>query len=372
MQHTRVRYITALFVSTLIMRCGGLGAQRLGTPAGQECLEEQQEDRRYGATAERPPRKIVLAFLGFVGHKNCLRDIQAAFERIDIEFISASPEDPRLHSRWECCAQLDACTMQCCERHLGLGSIQSQVRAAQAILQHERITDKDQVTLLGHSQGGLSAVEFYRQLGERYSIKGIVTMTAPLQGVELIASLRSCETMCAAISMASSEDSCQRTIAYCCACCLPGCIAPLFNYGCGPCCCAGITDMAPNSRQLRLLRGAYAQMSAKGVPLLAITAQCPAAEDMEGLPHGAQGTMLLLSGTQGEPNDGLVATRHQVPPTTVQPELYARSQYDANHGVADVANHPRIFSHPEAINRVVTFCQQQLESIGAEEARKLR
>ena len=308
-------------------------------------------------TSERPPRRVLLTFLGFHGHENCFDNIRNALhDGINregpiqgIECIEASPQTFKGHGCCNVCQSLDACYMQSFNVHLGLGAITGQARAVASMLDNHGITDRDEIILLGHSQGGLIGIECWDQLREKYNIKGMVTMSTPLQGVSLISSLEDVDLIHQANLLTESED-CMCCSTYC----FPYCIVPCFKK-LGGCCCAGLTDMAPDSPLLRKHREeVYPKMNTQGVPFLAIQAQQFSAISA---PSFRRRRDLLLSGSHTMYNDGLIATECQIPPGDHWPQLQVVTLW-ANHGVETIRGYPRVFSHPSAQEAINRFCHR--------------
>jgi len=308
-------------------------------------------------TSERPPRRILLTFLGFHGHEDCFDNLRNALQDginqvrpvQGIECIEASPRTFREHGFCNVCQSLDACYMQSFNVHLGLGAITRQAQAVSSILGSHGITDKDEIILLGHSQGGLRGIECWDQLHEEYNIKGIITMSTPLQGVSLISSLGDVEMMHQANLLTESED-CMCCSTYC----FPYCIVPCFKK-LGGYCCAGLTDMDPDSPLLRRHREeVYQRMNTEGVPFLAIRAQQFSANSS---PSYRRRIDFLLSGSDTMYNDSLIATRCQIPPGDGWPQLQVLNLW-ANHGLRVMRGYPKVFNHSSAQEAINQFCHR--------------
>ena len=299
-------------------------------------------------------RKVCVAFSAFSGHENCYKLIGKALEALGFKFFHASPTSPDSYSWSEVHAKLDGYLRQNCKRHLGLGSIKGQVLAANKAL--EEMLQKEgghrsqyQLILLGHCEGGDAAVEFYKEFCEIYNIQGVITITAPLQGLPCTKTVGSPQMLQEALAYDEEKGPYSCCLAWALCCCLMPCLKL-----CSPCCCKAFADLTPNSSLLVQHQQIYQKMQEDKLPFLAIVAQCPAPEFFQSSLFGKQGTKHLLGGGANVPSDNLIPTQSQVPPSVWQ-QLEIK-EVKAEHGIFNIPEHPRVFRHPEAIKAIEEFC----------------
>jgi pimeloyl-ACP methyl ester carboxylesterase len=343
-------HTTRFFFCTILLLLCLWGTSCSQHGGGLQMVGEEEKE----ASTSNAKRKVVVTFLGMHGETSCFSRVNSALSQEDVTCIDASPQAAREHQGL--CAKLDGYCMQTRNVHLGLGATRKQAEAAEERLRTVLGKD-DEVVLCAHSQGGLVAVSFWELFHERYNIKGIVTMAAPLQGAAMMEPLSSYSTMKA---MAYEQPCCtpKGIAARLLACCVPGCVWPSFKL-CGCCCCAGVADMEPGSSLLRSQEDVYEQMAAQKLPFLNLTASSPAPDCFASFPFGKQGTKDIIGGGRGKESDNLLGTEKECLPIPLWHQAEER-EIAADHGVANVPGHPRIFSHRQAVNHVVAFCKKNM------------
>ena len=121
--------------------------------------------------------------------------------------------------------------------------------------------------------------------------------------------------------------------------------------------------MEPGSSLLRNQKHVYAQMAAKELPFLNLTASSPAPAYFASSPFGMQGTKDIIGGGKGKASDNLLGTEKEFLPITPWRQVM-EIEIAADHGMASIPGYPRIFSHHYAVREIVAFCKQNLKEEG--------
>lgn len=320
--------------------------------------DESPQGISYNENTNISKEKMIITFLGVNGHESCFEAIHEELEKNGINYLAGSPN---MHSEFNvlnnCCAKVDGFYMEKYKTHLGLGALVNQACAAEQRLR-SAIIGKE-IILCGHSQGGLVAIEFWKKFNHVYDIKGIITISSPLQGASIIKSLSS-SSLYSIIE--DNERTCCNT---CLSCMMPSCVAPIFK--CCSCCCKGILDLAPDSELINSHRNAYRQMADLNLPFLNIISDCPGIpDDFNYSPFGKKSTKNIVGGGKNKKSDNLLSVLDQ---QLLQSWINLKEiVVHADHGMFDVRReegniihynnrlYPRVFSSDDVIRSVVEFC----------------
>ena len=212
-------YAILLFLCLMSTNCSPSYLAPMGVNFSQEYASEKTPCSIKTGTPKGTSRKIVLTFLGLYGNKNCFEALHERLQEQGFECIEASPQSPNKYSiRSNPYAKLDGFYRQKYDTYLGLGPITSQVRATPPCILRgkngEVVEESDKIVLLGHSQGGLRAVEFWDKFHDQYNIQGIITLATPLQGVAMMKTLSSFKEMYA-IAAEQPFCTCKNGFAHC-------------------------------------------------------------------------------------------------------------------------------------------------------------
>ena len=124
--------------------------------------------------------------------------------------------------------------------------------------------------------------------------------------------------------------------------------------------------MEPKSKFIGDLEAAVLQkMKNKKIPWLNIIASCPTPDCFAGFPFGKEGTKHLMGGGKDKASDNLIGMEEQSSP--VKYLQLQEEHVGADHGLFDVPEYPRVFSHPEAVKKIVDFCTNHFTTVKRDE-----
>lgn len=312
--------------------------------------------QKYLSTTDRRKyvKPTIVTFLGFSGHKNCMSSIANSVRSNGFQHIEASPKHPQDYNFFRnFFAKIDAYNMKDSSMHIGLGSVRSQAIAAEKRLS-KKISSQIPIVLCGHSQGGLIAIEFWRKFGKNYNIKGIVTITSPLQGASIFKSLASYKILKHASDQSEKNKKTSKIVALT----IPFFLFPIFKF-LSYVFCPSIHDLLLSKKLKERRERIYRALKGARMPFLNIVATCPAPPSFRNLTFGSIGTKEIIGGGIGSKSDNVLGLTDQLMP--IKWDEMEEIQVEADHGLYHIAGYDKVFLHPRTIDSISKFCNKWLK-----------
>lgn len=294
---------------------------------------------------------IVVTFLGFMGHICCMNSIRDILSKNKIKTIEASVDNPdNFNFFFEFYSKIDGYSMYKNSVHLGLGKVKNQVSSIFKIIK-DKIDKKIPIILCGHSQGGLLAFEFYKKYHDFFNIKGIICMSAPINGVTFLENLQNAKLL---KNIFSKEKSFfKRNI-------LPYTISKfyfpitkfflkLFN--------TTINDFLKSKKNIKRNFEYFSLFKRNNLPVLNISAYCDI-PDFYKSDHnifGEKGILSLLN-SHSKKNDNILAIEDQK--ILSNWKNLEQIEVFADHGVFKLPNAEKIFDNKKVLEAIVNFIKK--------------
>ena len=360
----------------------GLSDDQANTLSSRKELYLRSAKKQQQAVSER--KQVVITFLGLTSYTDSLDRIRKKLRRQGYICLEASPRDTSLYSfsSSEASGFVESNLHKSLGMHIGITSIKEQAKAAEKqvkeLIKQENIDpQKDEIILLGHSQGGVIATMFWSLFREAYNLKGLVTVASPLQGVELIPALRSLGRQQEVAKEANFVPHLGAFLGEC-----------LWQLWIKTGLCQGITDLAPDSQLIKQeLPQVWGEMSDQQFPALFIRSGRLENSTYFGLllkAYGHDGLKRLLGGkrvdhilrslrrdanqTEEHQSDGLIAIRDQVPFFTWNEAKIRECVGD--HGMSPDEAHPRVCDIDYVLDDVAEFCKEVFSEVPGPKSRK--
>lgn len=297
-------------------------------------------------------RPILVTFLGFMGHKNCMSDIAKVARFNNFRTLEASPFDTKRHSFYkDLFALIDAYAMKNYNYHIGLGSVESQTKAAYKNF-FKILKQGNPLVLCGHSQGGMIAINFYNRYKNVFNIKGIITLSTPLNGVTLYSAIGSRKIIKKSIEQNGSEQNSfyKKTI-----------FPSLMAYLLVPALkfilkifVPAINDFAKSKKLNNKNKIKYRILKEDNIPFLNIMATCIAPVEFSDNDYLRKYNLkLLLSGGENLKNDNLLSECDQK--MELQWDNLSEIEVKGDHGLFNINGYPKVFSHPKTLMKISSF-----------------
>jgi hypothetical protein len=311
----------------------------------QNRIDNQNQDKKVPA---------LVTFLGFSGDSSCMSDIAADAINSGYRHIEASPKDPEDYSVFRnFFAKVDAYSMRSKSIHIGLGSIRKQAIAVNVNLS-KQLFPETPIVLCGHSQGGLIAMEFWRQFSKNYNIKGIITISCPLQGASVLRSLSSRKIL---------EDAAKHSIrrkffnSKVLPFLVPYLIFPVTKLV-GKLLFPSLIDVLPTSAIKNKYIEACNELGKANIPFLNVIAHCPGPDFFYESAFGYAGIKEIIGGGGGRKSDNVLAVDDQSMP--ISWDAMNEITVEADHGLYRINGYSKVFSHPYTLESITKFYNKLL------------
>lgn len=312
-----------------------------------------KQNRIDKANSEKEVPTLV-TFLGFLGYTSCMSSIAAEAIKSGYRHIEASPKNPEEYNLFRnFFAKIDAYSMKKSAIHIGLGSISKQASAANISLA-KQLLPQTPIVLCGHSQGGLIAIEFWRQFAEYYNVKGIITLSCPLQGASILKSLSSHKILKnAANNSIRRKFFNTKVLPFI----IPYLIFPVAKAA-SRLVCPSLKDVLPPKSIRNKYLQVYNSLKKANMPFLNILASCPGPDLFYESSFGYEGLKEIIGGGSGKESDNILALDDQTMPISwsTMKELNIK----ADHGLYRIEGYHKVFNHPYTLKAVNSFCSEFL------------